>query len=75
MAKCKVMHVGRQNKKHRYRMGDVWLAETVEERDLGVWIGSDLKPVQSLQYRPWNMFRRDEIWRLSTICRLRPDEI
>ena len=47
--KCKVMHVGRQNRKHQYRMGDVWLAEVTEEKDLGVWIGSDLKPANQCE--------------------------
>ena len=42
--KCKVMQVGRQNRKHQYRMGDVRLAEVAEAKDLGVWIGNDLKP-------------------------------
>ena len=43
--KCKVLHVGRLNKRYRYRIGDVDLVEAMEEKDLGVWIGNDLKPV------------------------------
>ena len=43
--KCKVLHVGRLNKRYQYRIGDGCLAEAKEEKDLGVWIGNDLKPV------------------------------
>ena len=45
VAKCKVMHIGRHNPNHRYQIGGVEMTETKEEKDLGVWIGSDLKPV------------------------------
>ena len=43
-AKCKVMHVGRCNKKYEYKMEGEKIAVTEEERDLGVIIGDDLKP-------------------------------
>ena len=43
--KCKVLHVGRLNKQFQYRIGDGSLKEATEEKDLGVWIGNDLKPV------------------------------
>ena len=42
--KCKVMHIGRRNKMFRYSMNQHVLDETVEERDLGVMMSSDLKP-------------------------------
>ena len=42
--KCKVMHVGRNNPRHDYTMGGSILAETVEERDLGVIMAKSLKP-------------------------------
>ena len=42
--KCKVMHVGRNNPKHKYHMDGVELGVTDEERDLGVWTKSSLKP-------------------------------
>ena len=42
--KCKVMHIGKRNVKNTYTMGETKLAETTEEKDLGVWIKSDLKP-------------------------------
>ena len=43
--KCKALHVCRLNKRYQYRIGDGCLAEAKEEKDLGVWIGDDLKPV------------------------------
>ena len=51
MAKCKVMHIGSRNKKMEYRMqqhvdGKVVttdLQETMEEKDLGVWMTSNMK--------------------------------
>ena len=42
--KCKVMHVGHTNPHHSYTMGGTKLAETVEERDLGVVMTNKLKP-------------------------------
>ncbi len=45
-AKCKVMHIGRQNEKQQYKMGDkdqeVVLTETVVEKDLGVNVDNTL---------------------------------
>ena len=43
VGKCKVLHIGRRNKKFEYKMGDAILGETTEEKDLGIWISSDLK--------------------------------
>ena len=40
-----LMHIGRHNPNHKYQIGGVEMTETREEKDLGVWIGSDLKPV------------------------------
>jgi hypothetical protein len=42
--KCKVMHFGRNNPKFQYRMGDHVLAQTDEEKDVGVYVTSSLKP-------------------------------
>lgn len=46
-SKCKIMHLGRNNPKTVYTMNGVTLAETEEERDLGVVVSSTFK--QSVQ--------------------------
>ena len=42
--KCKIMHIGRNNPKNKYFMNGVELGVTEEERDIGVWTDSSLKP-------------------------------
>ena len=42
--KCKVMHIGKNNKKFQYTMNGNILETTEEERDLGVIIDNTLKP-------------------------------
>jgi len=43
-AKCKVMHVGKNNPNHEYFMRGVKIGTTEEERDIGVVITKNLKP-------------------------------
>lgn len=42
--KCKIMHVGYGNPKFEYKMRDTALAETKEERDIGVVMVRNLRP-------------------------------
>ena len=40
--KCKVMHLGRQNPRQNYTMGGITLATTTSEKDLGVYVDTEL---------------------------------
>jgi len=49
-SKCKVMHLGKSNRRYKYNMIETATAntfeETVEEKDLEVWIDDELKCVK-----------------------------
>ena len=40
--KCKVLHLGKRNHLHSYKMGDIWLSKTTSEKDLVILIDHKL---------------------------------
>ena len=40
--KCQVLHLGKRNQMHSYKMGDTWLSNTTSKKDLGIVVDHKL---------------------------------
>ena len=59
--KCKILHVGRSNPEHEYRMAGQVLEKVEEEKDIGIIIHKSLKPTRQCQKA-----ERDSYWSTET---------
>ena len=44
--KCQVLHLGKRNQMHSYKMGDTWVSNTTNEKDLGIVVDHKLNMSQ-----------------------------
>ncbi|KFU95290.1 hypothetical protein M959_06814, partial [Chaetura pelagica] len=51
MARCRVLHLGRHNPRHKYRLGEEWLGSSPEENDMGL-VFDKLNMSHSVCWRP-----------------------
>ena len=40
--KCQVLHLGKRNRMHSYKMGNTWLSNATNEKDLGIIVDHKL---------------------------------
>ena len=83
--KCKCIHIGHGNMDEEYKMGDIVLGRTTQEKDLGVTFNADMKlseqcgmvPMYKAIVRPhleyciqaWRPYRKKDIDKLERIQR------
>ena len=49
VAKCKILHFGRKNPQYEYTMQGKKIEVATEEKDLGVWVNTTLKPTRQCE--------------------------
>jgi len=56
-AKCKVLHIGRGDLKHKYSLSGEWMESNLEEKDLGVLVDDKLKTTKQCVLAAWKVNR------------------